>query len=73
MCPCTKNIALTYNFFQSKVEALEIDFFSTNINDQLADQFIKGLQEGKFNSHVRISLNGISWRGDIHDIEMFML
>ena len=42
-------IKLSYhiNSFGSKVEALKIEVLSINTNDQLADQFTKGIQEGK--------------------------
>ena len=44
----TNNIALLYNFFWYNTKALKIEVFSININDQLADQFTRELQEGNF-------------------------
>ena len=46
--PCINHIDLSYHLFLSKVEALKIVVISINTNDQLEDQFTKGLQEGKF-------------------------
>ena len=48
MSPRTKHIALPYHFFRSKVEELDIMVLPIDTNDQLADQFTKGLIEGKF-------------------------
>ena len=48
MHPCTTQIDLPYTFFWYKVESLEIEVISINTNYYLADQFTKGLQEGKF-------------------------
>ena len=48
MSPRTKNIAIPYHFFRSKVENLEIKVESIDTDDQLADQFTKGLPQDKF-------------------------
>ena len=48
MNPRTKHIALPYHFFRSKVEQLEIKIESINTENQLADQFTKGLPQDKF-------------------------
>ena len=48
MYPCTKHIDLPYTFIWYKVESLEIEVISINTIEYLADQFTKGLQEGKF-------------------------
>jgi len=48
MSPRTKHIAIPYHFFRSKVENLEIQVVSIDTNNQLADQFTKGLPEEKF-------------------------
>ena len=48
MSPRTKHIAIPYHFFRSKVENLEIKVESIDTDDQLADQFTKGLPQDKF-------------------------
>ena len=48
MSPRTKNIAIPYHFFRSKAENLEIKVESIDTDDQLADQFTKGLPQDKF-------------------------
>ena len=46
--PRTKHIAVPYHFFRSKVKELEINVVAINTNEQLADQFTKGLSPEKF-------------------------
>ena len=46
--PRTNNISLPYHLFWSKIEALNIEVLPINTNDQLKDEFAKGLQEGKY-------------------------
>jgi len=48
MSPRTKHIAIPYHFFRSKVKDLEINVIAINTDDQLADQFTKGLSPEKF-------------------------
>ena len=48
MSPRTKHIALPYHFFRSKVIELEINIVGIGTDNQLADQFTKGLSEEKF-------------------------
>ena len=48
MSPRTKHIAIPYHFFRSKVEELEIKVVGINTENQLADQFTKGLPQTKF-------------------------
>jgi hypothetical protein len=48
MSPRTKHIAIPYHFFRTKVNALEIQVLPVDTNDQLADQFTKGLREDDF-------------------------
>ena len=48
LSPRTKHIALPYHFFRSKVKELEIDIVPIGTNNQLADQFTKGLVPAKF-------------------------
>jgi hypothetical protein len=48
MSPRTKHIAIPYHFFREKVEALEIKVIAVNTENQLADQFTKGLPQPKF-------------------------
>jgi hypothetical protein len=48
MSPRTKHIAIPYHFFRSKIEELEIKVIAINTNNQLADQFTKGLPQPKF-------------------------
>ena len=48
MSPRTKHIAIPYHFFRSKVEQLEIKVIAIDTNNQLADQFTKGLPVDKF-------------------------
>ena len=43
MSPRTKHIAIPYHFFRSKVKNLEIKVVSVGTNNQIADQFTKGL------------------------------
>jgi len=47
MSPRTKHIAIPYHFFRSKIEELEIKVVGINTNNQLADQFTKGLPQDK--------------------------
>jgi len=48
LSPRTKHIAVPYHFFRSKVKELEINVVAINTNEQLADQFTKGLSPEKF-------------------------
>lgn len=48
MSPRTKHIAIPYHFFRSKVEELEIKVIGINTENQVADQFTKGLPQDKF-------------------------
>ena len=48
MSPRTKHIAIPYHFFRSKVAELEIKVVAIHTNNQLADQFTKGLPAEKF-------------------------
>ena len=48
MSPRTKHIAIPYHFFRSKVEELEIKVVGINTENQVADQFTKGLAQDKF-------------------------
>ena len=48
MSPRTKHIAIPYHFFRTKVEQLEIKVVGIDTNNQLADQFTKGLPQDKF-------------------------
>ena len=48
MTPRTKHIAIPYHFFRSKVANLEIKVVGINTDNQLADQFTKGLPQDKF-------------------------
>lgn len=48
MSPLTKYIAIPYHFFRSKIKSLEIKVVSIGTDDQLADQFTKGLPQDKF-------------------------
>ena len=47
MSPRTKHIAIPYHFFRSKV-GTEIKVVAVNTDNQLADQFTKGLPQDKF-------------------------
>ena len=44
----TKHIAIPYHFFRSKVESLQVKVIAINTENQLGDQFTKGLPEPKF-------------------------
>jgi hypothetical protein len=48
MSPRTKHIAIPYHFFRAKVANLEIAVLPIDTNNQLADQFTKGLREDEF-------------------------
>ena len=48
MSPRTKHIAIPYHFFGSKVKNLEVKVVSVSTDDQIADQFTKGLSQDKF-------------------------
>jgi hypothetical protein len=48
MSPRTKHIAIPYHFFRSKVMELEIKVLPIDTQDQLADQFTKGLRVEEF-------------------------
>jgi len=58
MTPRTKHIAIPYHFFRSKVADLEIKVVGINTENQLADQFTKGLPQDKF---VRDRKNLMGW------------
>ena len=47
LSPCTKHIAIPYHFFCSKV-GKDIKVVACNTENQLADQFTKGLPQDKF-------------------------
>lgn len=47
LSPRTKNIAIPYHFFPNKVDELKIKVIAIDTNEQLADQFTKGLVEEK--------------------------
>ena len=47
MSPRTKHIAIPYHFFRSKIDK-EIQVVAINTENQLADQFTKGLPQDKF-------------------------
>ena len=61
--PRTKHISLPYHCFCSKSKALKIDVLSINTNDQLAEQFTKGLQEGKFGLARKALMKGWLMKG----------
>ena len=46
--PRTKHIAVPYHFFRTKVRELEIQVIAIETDNQLADQFTKGLPVAKF-------------------------
>jgi hypothetical protein len=48
LSPRTKHIGVPYHWFRTKVESLEIEILPIDTNDQLADQFTKGLVYDKF-------------------------
>ena len=48
MSPRTKHIAVPYHFFRSKVMNLEIQVVAISTDNQLGDQFTKGLPPEKF-------------------------
>ena len=48
MSPRTKHIAIPYHFFRSKVQNGEIQIKGVSTDNQLADQFTKGLPQDKF-------------------------
>jgi hypothetical protein len=48
MSPRTKHIAIPYHFFRSKVSNGEIKILPVRTDNQLADQFTKGLPQDKF-------------------------
>ena len=58
MTPRTKHIAIPYHFFRSKVADLQIKVVSINTENQLADQFTKGLPQDKF---IRDRKNLMGW------------
>ena len=49
MNPCTKYIALKYHHFRSYVASRLVQIEHVDTNEQIADIFTKGLDEGKFN------------------------
>ena len=57
MSPRTKHIAIPYHFFRSKVKELEIKVEGINTENQLADQFTKGLAQPAFEA-ARYKLMG---------------
>ena len=48
MSPRTKHIPIPYHFFRSKIENLEIKVLGIGTDNQVADQFTKGLPQDKF-------------------------
>ena len=48
MSPPTKHIGVPYHFFRSKIIELEIEVVPIGTDNQLADQFTKGLLADKF-------------------------
>ncbi len=48
MSPRTKHIAIPYHFFRSKVDNGEINIVGVRTDNQMADQFTKGLPQDKF-------------------------
>ena len=48
LTPRTKHIGIPYHWFRTKVERLEIHIESIDTNDQLGDQFTKGLPVDSF-------------------------
>ena len=48
MSPQTKHIAIPYHFFREKVKNMEVQIVAINTDNQLADQFTKGLPQDKF-------------------------
>ena len=56
MSPRTKHIAIPYHFFRSKVSNFEIKVLGIHTNNQLADQFTKGLPQDKFEHDRKILL-----------------
>ena len=48
MSPRTKHIAIPYHFFRTQVKNLEIAVKAISTDNQLADQFTKGLPQDKF-------------------------
>ena len=54
----TKYIALPYHFFRSNVINLEVKVLGINTDNQMADQFTKGLPRDKFE---RDRLNLVGW------------
>ena len=48
MSPRTKHIAIPYHFFRTKIKELNIQVVAINTENQLADQFTKGLVQAKF-------------------------
>jgi hypothetical protein len=67
MSPRTKHIAIPYHFFREKIEELEIKVIAVNTENQLADQFTKGLPQPKFVSDRKrlmgwwFRMEGESW------------
>ena len=48
MSPRTKHITIPYHFFREKVANGEINIVGVATDNQLADQFTKGLPQDKF-------------------------
>ena len=46
--PRTEHIAITYHFFRTQVENLEIKIARINTENQITDQFTKGLPQDYF-------------------------
>ena len=55
--PRTKHIAVKYHHFRERVKNGTVNMESINTNEQLADQFTKGLQVGTFR-YLRSKLLG---------------
>ena len=61
MSPRTKHIAIPYHFFRSKVVELEIKVLPIDTQEQLADQFTKGLRVEDF---IKARKQIMGWRLD---------
>lgn len=56
--PRTKHIAIPYDFCHAKMVELEIEEKAVNTENQLTDQFTKGLIQSKFESYRRRLYDG---------------
>ena len=63
MYPLTKHITIPYHLLQTKIEQIENKVVSVSTDNQLSNQFAKGLIEQK-----SVTVVSFIWDGRLYDI-----